>query len=199
MIVVDAMGKSCPIPVIEAKKAMSALPVSGGTVLVKVDNSIACQNLDRLATGLGAQCSTVQRSDTAYEVTITVGEQPEGAPAPTAPQPAADFVVAVGSDQMGSGSEELGRILLKGFVYAVSELDQLPGCVLFYNGGAHLTNRDSTCLADLKKLQEKGVAIYTCGTCVDYYGIKDQVAVGEITNMYGIVTAMAAASRLISL
>ena len=106
-------------------------------------------------------------------------------------------VVAVGSDRMGEGSEELGRILIKSFIFALTQLDDLPDKILFYNGGAKLTVEGSESLEDLKVLEEQGVEIMTCGTCLDYYGIKDRLAIGGVTNMYSIVETLQNAMSVI--
>lgn len=106
-------------------------------------------------------------------------------------------VVAVGSDRMGSGSDELGRILMKSFLFAVTQLDILPDKILFYNGGAKLTVEGSESLEDLKGLEKQGVEIITCGTCLDYYGIKEKLAVGSVTNMYSIVETLQGAVSVI--
>ena len=98
---------------------------------------------------------------------------------------------------MGSGNDELGKVLIKGFIFAVTQLDTLPKTMLFYNGGATLTTEDSDSLEDLKSLEAQGVEIMTCGTCLDYYGLKDKLAVGTVTNMYSIVETMANAGRIV--
>ena len=109
----------------------------------------------------------------------------------------AGLVVAVASDVMGQGSDELGATLMKGFLFALGQLPQLPGTVLFYNGGATLTTEGSDSLEDLKSLEAMGVEIMTCGTCLDYYGLKEKLAVGSVTNMYSIVETLAGASKII--
>lgn len=97
------------------------------------------------------------------------------------------IVAVVSADHMGEGNDELGRALIKGFLFAMTMQEELPSTILFYNGGAHLTCQGSDSLEDLKSLQERGVEILTCGTCLDFYGLKDQLAVGSVTNMYDIV------------
>ena len=99
--------------------------------------------------------------------------------------------------RMGSGNDELGKVLIKGFIFAVTQLDTLPKTMLFYNGGATLTTEGSDSLEDLKSLEAQGVEIMTCGTCLDYYGLKDKLAVGTVTNMYSIVETMAKAGRIV--
>ena len=98
---------------------------------------------------------------------------------------------------MGEGNDELGKVLMKGFIFAMTQLEELPKTMLFYNGGATLTTENSESLADLKLLEEQGVEILTCGTCLDYYGLKDKLCVGTVTNMYAIVETMNQADKLI--
>lgn len=87
--------------------------------------------------------------------------------------------------------------MIKGFIFAVTQLDKLPKTMLFYNGGATLTAEDSDSLEDLRSLEAQGVEIMTCGTCLDYYGLKEKLAVGTVTNMYSIVETMANAGKII--
>lgn len=106
-------------------------------------------------------------------------------------------VVALGSDYMGAGSEELGRVLMKGFIYALSGLDVLPDTVLLYNSGAKLSTEGSESVEDLKNLEAQGVRILTCGTCINFYGLPERPAVGTVTNMYSIVETMMQAEKLV--
>ena len=106
-------------------------------------------------------------------------------------------MVAVTSDAMGHGSDELGKNLMKGFLYALSQLDELPKTILFYNGGARLTTEGSLSLEDLKSMEAQGVQIMTCGTCLNYYGLTEKLAVGSVTNMYSIVETLAKADKII--
>ena len=106
-------------------------------------------------------------------------------------------VVAIASDHMGHGNEELGKILMKSFIFALTQLEELPKTILFYNGGATLTTEGSQSLEDLKTLEAQGVEILTCGTCLDYYGIKDKLAVGTVSNMYTIVEKLNNADKII--
>ena len=108
-----------------------------------------------------------------------------------------DTIAVISSDRMGEGNDELGKVLMKGFIYALSQLEKLPETILFYNGGATITCEGSESLADLKSMEEQGVKIFTCGTCLDYFGLKEKLAVGTVTNMYAIVETMASAGRVI--
>ena len=106
-------------------------------------------------------------------------------------------LVVFSSDQMGDGSEELGRILIKGFVYALTQLEELPEAVICYNGGAKLSCDGSLALEDLKTLEAEGVEILTCGTCLNYYGLTEKLGVGSVTNMYAIAERMTGAYRIV--
>ena len=113
------------------------------------------------------------------------------------PDSRGELLVAVDTDVMGRGSEELGRTLMKGFLFAVSQLPQLPKTMLFYNGGARLTTVGSASLEDLKSMEAQGVEILTCGTCLNHYGLTEQLAVGSVTNMYTIVEKLAGAGEVV--
>ena len=192
MITVNAMGDNCPIPVIKTKKAMAAL-TGPETIEVLVDNEIAVQNVTKMASSSGGKVTSEKLGDAEYKVTIEM----EGAPAADGAEARDNTVVVVSSDRMGSGNDELGKVLIKGFIFAVTQLDTLPKTMLFYNGGATLTTEGSDSLEDLKSLEAQGVEIMTCGTCLDYYGLKDKLAVGTVTNMYSIVETMAKAGRIV--
>ena len=199
MVTVNAMGDNCPIPVIKTKKAMQAL-TGPETIEVLVDNEIAVQNVTKMASSAGGAVSSEKLGDAQFKITI----QMEGAAAQDAaedvvcaPDARDNTVVVVSSDRMGIGNDELGKVLMKGFIFAVTQLDTLPKTMLFYNGGATLTTEGSDSLEDLKSLEAQGVEIMTCGTCLDYYGLKEKLAVGSVTNMYSIVETMAKAGKII--
>lgn len=200
MITVNAMGDNCPIPVIKTKKAMQAL-IGPETIEVLVDNEIAVQNVTKMASSSGGKVTSEKLGEKEYKVTIEM----EGAPAAAAeeegetcmPDRRNNTVVVVSSDRMGTGNDDLGKVLIKGFIFAVTQLDTLPKTMLFYNGGATLTCEGSDSLEDLKSLEAQGVQIMTCGTCLDYYGLKEKLAVGTVTNMYSIVETIAGASNII--
>ena len=200
MITVNAMGDSCPIPVIKTKKAMQAL-TGPETIEVLVDNEIAVQNVTKMASSSGGKVTSEKLGEKEYKVTIAMGgaavtadDAEETACVPDARD---NMVVVVNSDRMGSGNDELGKVLIKGFIYAVTQLDPLPKKMLFYNGGATLTTEGSDSIEDLKSLEAQGVEILTCGTCLDYYHLKDKLVVGGVTNMYSIVESMAEAGKII--
>ena len=96
---------------------------------------------------------------------------------------------------MGSGDDELGAVLMKGFIYALSQQDELPKTILFYNGGAKLTCEEAPTLEDL--LEANGVEILTCGTCLNHYGLTEKLKVGGVTNMYVIAEKMMQADLIV--
>lgn len=205
MIQVNALGDACPIPVVKTKKAIEQLQGSG-VVETLVDNEIAVQNLTKMANQKGYKVSSRKLADRQYQVVMEIGEAgdaevaPEtGVSEPEACMPDArdNTVVVISSATMGEGDPELGRILMKGFLYALTQLDTLPKTLLFYNGGAFLTCEASASLEDLKSLEAQGVQILTCGTCLNHYGLTEKLKVGEVTNMYVIAETMAGASKII--
>ena len=204
MIQVNALGDACPIPVVKTKNAIKELGGSG-VVESLLDNEIAVQNLTKMANQKGYKVSSKKLSDRQYQVTMEIGEN--GADKQTAPTEAEsetcipdareNTVVVIASATMGEGDPELGRLLMKGYIYALTQLDTLPKTLLFYNGGAALTCEGSASLEDLKSLEAQGVQILTCGTCLNYYGLTDSLKVGEVTNMYVIAETMAGAAKIV--
>ena len=198
--IVDARGLMCPQPVIKAKAALKDM--RSGTLKILVDNEIAVQNVMKLGNFSGLSPSSEKKADKEFEILFHVnGEAPDLTKAQEedcAPESRRKGLVAVlASDQMGSGNEELGRLLMKGFVYALTQLEELPETILLYNGGAKMSVEGSQSLEDLKSLEARGVEILTCGTCLNYYELGDKLRVGSVTNMYEIVEKLAAAGTVI--
>ena len=199
MLNVDARGDACPLPVVKAKKAISELK-GAGQVEVLVDNEIAVQNLTKMAQQKNYQYSAEKLAEREYHVLFTIGETMGAAAEETpacAPDTRTDTVVAIASDRMGVGADELGKTLLKAFVFALTQQDQLPKTILFYNGGASRTWEGSPMLDDLKALEAQGVEIMTCGTCLNFYGLTEKLAVGSVTNMYTIVEKLTQAGSVV--
>ncbi len=194
--IVDARGMACPIPVVKASQALAQM--SEGVLEVHVDNSVAVENLKRMALQKGLAVKAEQVEDSHYIITIPVtGAVDATMPDISCVACASNVVVAVDTDIMGRGNDELGTVLIKGFLFAVSRLDTLPKTVLFYNGGAKLTVEGSASLDDLRAMEEQGVEILTCGTCLNYYGLTDKLAVGGVTDMYTIVERLSHAEKVI--
>ena len=191
MLTVNAIGDACPITVVKTKKAIEAL-TADETVVVLVDNETALQNVTKAARTMGFEVQQETVSDKEFKITIQVVK---GVAAPAEEAPAAcccegykkNYVVAVSSDKMGEGSEELGKVLIKAFFFALTQQDELPGTIIFYNGGVKLSTEGSPVLEDLKNLAAQGVEVISCGTCLNFYQLSEKLAVGEVSNMYDIV------------
>ena len=196
--VVNAIGEQCPIPVVKALKALQEIR-EAGTLEVHVDNAIAVQNVQRMAAGKNLEATSEKIDDAHYVIRIAVTGPvaADDAPVLCVPDARSNTVVAISSAYMGNGNDELGKVLMKGFIYALSQLETLPKSILFYNGGASITTEDSPSLEDLRSMEAQGVEILTCGTCLDYYGLKEKLAVGSVTNMYTIVDTLNKASKII--
>ena len=204
-IKVDAMGDQCPIPVIKTKKALKEITETT-LVEVHVDNEIAVQNLSKMAKQKNLEYKCEKLEEQHY--IIKINAEAEGvsiqqkAPAENDkeicyPDRKSNTVVVLSSNQMGNGSEELGQILMKGFIFALTELDELPSTVLLYNTGVKLSTEGSNSIEDLKTLQAQGVEILSCGTCLNYYDLTEKLQVGDVTNMYFILEKMAQADKII--
>lgn len=205
MIKVNALGDACPIPVVKTKNAIKELKGSG-EVETLVDNEIAVQNLTKMANQKGYQIFSEKIREGEFRVVMTVSSdipdeqaldlRPEE-PVTCLPDAGKNITVVISSDKMGEGSDELGKALLKGFIFALSQQDELPSVILLYNGGAIMSTEGSQALEDLRSMEARGVEILTCGTCLNHYGLTEKLAVGSVTNMYAIVEKMMQASMII--
>lgn len=196
MYKIDAIGKACPLPVIETKKALK----EHEAVETLVDNEIATQNLKKMADQLG-YIYQMEPVDDNYRVKISKGngetveiEEVEEAPETVTSE---NYIVVVDTNTMGRGSDDLGKNLLKMFIYSLTEQDILPKQIIFYNGGVSLVTEDSDSLEDLQALADQDVEIYACGACLNFFELTEKVAIGEITNMYRIVEMMRQAPKVV--
>lgn len=210
--IIDARGKLCPQPVIETKKAIQE---QGTPVITIVDDEIARQNVEKMAQqmGLYAESSEIEggfrvliqpiSTDVLSAVMADAGEaigQALQMMEPTPFPPEADrlpTVVVISSNCMGSGDDALGAALMKGFVYALTQLDQAPETILLYNSGAKLAVHGADTVQDLKVLEENGAEVLVCGTCLNHYGLTERLAVGSVTNMYAIADILMCAGKVI--
>ncbi|AEB07341.1 selenium metabolism protein YedF [Coriobacterium glomerans PW2] len=191
MVVVNAMGEVCPVPVVMTLKAAAKLS-DGGTIETRVDNEVAVQNLMKMAQQKGYVVSSERIGDKEHRVKITIParsghDQNEEAVDTREGSGHRGIVAVISAGHMGSGDDKLGAILLKGFIYALSQQAKQIDAVLLYNGGVKLACSGSDSIEDLKALEDRGCAILSCGTCLDCYGLTAAVEVGGITNMYEIV------------
>ena len=196
--ILDARGMACPLPVVNAKKAAEGLH-SGDTLIVRVDNEIAVQNLQRFAQHMGFAANGEKGNDSEFAVTMRIGGEAKAEPEIACAMDARKkgMLVVLSANTMGTGEEKLGKALMKAFVFALTKQDVLPETILCYNTGAYLTTDGADTLEDLKLLESEGVTVLTCGTCLDFYGLKEKLAVGGVTNMYDIVERMESAQTIV--
>ena len=199
--IIDCKGMACPLPVVNAKKAAEELN-AGDVLTVLVDNEIAVQNLTRFAEHKGFGVSAEKKADREYAVVMrlsgaTAADTREEEVACVMDSRRKGMLVVLSGNTMGTGDAKLGTSLMKAFVFALTKQDQLPDTILCYNTGAYLTCEGADTLEDLKLMESEGVTVLTCGTCLDFYGLKEKLAVGGVTNMYDIVERMENAAQII--
>ncbi len=196
MLELDYRGHACPYPVIETRKQILANVADKLTVLV--DDDVCRDNVTRLAEKMGYQTIAVAIPDGyRMELTPSAGQAEAASPAPQTAATGAT-VIYCGSDRMGSGDDDFGRVLLKNFLMTQLEIDPLPAAILFVNSAVHLVCSGSEVLDTLQALKTAGVDIASCGLCLEFYNRKDQLKVGRITNMLDIVDIQHQAGRVIS-
>ena len=199
--IIDCKGMACPLPVVNPKKAAEKLG-TGDLLTVLVDNEIAVQNLTRFAEHKSFVVSAEKKGDKEYAVIMNISgaaaeETKDEEVACVMDSRRKGMLVVLSANVMGTGDTKLGTSLMKAFVFALTKQDQLPDTILCYNTGAYLTCEGADTLEDLKLLESEGVTILTCGTCLDFYGLKEKLAVGGVTNMYDIVERMENAAQII--
>lgn len=189
MVKVDAIGQVCPVPIIMTKNALK--DIEEGQIEVSVDNKISLENLQKMSKEMGYDY-TVEESGDIFK--IVINKMRESIELRESEE---NTIVVIDSLHMGKGDVELGRILMKGFIYTLSEMEELPKTILFYNEGVKLAIEGAESLQDLKSLEERGVEILSCGTCLNFYGITEKLRVGSVTNMYTILERQMKATRVI--
>lgn len=205
---IDARGQACPGPVILLKRALE----KGESALfdVIVDNEAARENVSRFAIKKG--CTVVASQGAVPDIHVTVASPREtsaeagdkhvlgpGATSAVTPSSRASelpLVVLIESDRLGVGNDELGALLLRGFLYALTEREDQPDAVILMNHGVFLAIEGSDSLANLRKLADMGVELLACGTCLEFLGVKDKLAVGRVSNMYEIADRLCQARVL---
>lgn len=197
MHIVDARGLSCPQPVILTRQALE----KGDEVTTIVSDQTALHNVTRMAEKAGYDVWSEQKEDGIY---VHIGDQcavsAEMAAVQAAKLVEGPLVLVVPGERMGRGpSDELGDILVRAFFHTLGEVEPLPETIVFFNSGVKLAVKDSPVLDDLRALQERGIEILVCGTCLGYFELKDKLAVGEVSNMYTIAETMLKAGKVVSL
>jgi len=196
-IFIDMIGKTCPIPVIETKKIIKELNGEEAAIKIKVDNDIARQNIIKMTDKFKYPSFFEKLDDGNILVTVEVLKN-SSAEKLNAKSENDNFVVLIGANTMGRGDDELGAVLMKAYIFSLTELDNLPKEVLFINSGVFLTCEGSAALDDIQNLVNKNVTIKSCGACLNFYNMTEKLKIGEITNMYDISSAMANTGKVIN-
>ncbi len=190
VVEVDVRGLPCPRPVVETKKALER--IEEGRVIVLVDNSESRQNVERLAQSQGCTVNISER-DGVYCLDINKGHK-------SGDKKESDTdVVLISSERLGTGDARLGEILMKAFLNTLWDTEPKPAKLLFINDGVKLTTEGSEVLDALRLLEKKGVEIFSCGTCLEYYQLKEKLEVGLVTNMYDTVVSLLCAGKVIKI
>ena len=178
---IDARGLDCPAPVVKTKKALENYQ----EVTTIVDNQIAAKNVSKM--GKKMNCNVEIREDNA-DFKVVLSRNDDNVNKKSSEEQGKVYFIK--NNKLGKGKEELGSILMKGFIYTLLDVDPLPKKIIFMNSGVKIPTNNEDAIESLKKLQEKGVNILACGTCLDYYGLEDKLAVGSISNMYEILDSL---------
>ncbi len=197
--IVNATGLACPQPVVLAKQAIEATE----HVRVIVDNDTALENIKRMGTKLGCDVKVEKKNGSTFEIDLkrkagAIVSKDDFDPSCGTAAPAGPFVIVCNEDKMGRGNDELGSVLIRAFLHTIAEQTQKPDVMIFYNTGVKLTLLGSEVLDDLKALASSGVEILVCGTCLNYFEVKDKLGVGVVSNMYDIAGMMSKAGRLLT-
>jgi len=197
--IVNATGLACPQPVVLAKQAIEA----SEHVRVIVDNDTALENVKRMGTKLGCDVKTEKKNDGTFEIDLkrkagAIVSKDDFDPSCSTTTLSGPFVIVCSEDKMGRGNDELGAVLIRAFMHTIAGQAEKPDVMIFYNTGVKLALQESEVLDDLKELAAEGVEMLVCGTCLNYFEVKDRLGVGVVSNMYDIVGTMSKAGRLIN-
>lgn len=198
MKTVDCRGMACPQPVMETKKVLDRSQEKEITVLV--DNPTSRENVSRFATSQGFQVSVhEEKGHTAITILRKEGVKEEKKPA--LPQAAieGEMVFFIDSDGLGRGSEELGGILMRAFLHTLGEADVKPQKIILVNSGVKLACEGAPALEDLQLISSQGVEILACGTCLNYFELKEKLRAGRVSNMYEILDALSRAGKTVKI
>lgn len=201
--IVDARGEICPRPLIMTKKTLTEIK-AGEAFVVIVDNSAARENVERFLKDNAQTVSVEQKGNDYY---LTVGKQGEElshskaeeyCPVVTHKHDRDGHVISISNNHMGQGPEDLTALLIQGFVNTIKEVSPHPRAIVLYTSGVHLALEDSPVLHSLKELENMGIKILVCGTCLNFFEVKEKLAVGQVSNMYTILETLTYASHVVS-
>lgn len=187
----DVRGMACPLPVVSVKRALES---AQGELQVLLDGGAPRENVKRFAEGRGYQVQE-EPVEGGFSLTISGARKKQAAAA----ERAGAAVMLIGSDRLGDGPEELGRLLMKNFIITLMDLSELPDRMLFINTGVLLTAAGSEVIEALEALGNRGVEVLSCGVCLDFFKKKETLAAGAVTNMFTIAESMLQARSVVRL
>lgn len=195
MQTLDARGLACPQPVVLARRAMA----ENEPCRILVDNEVAVANVTRMAKSAGWQTEVRQRESALHEIDLFPGsgQLETRAREPSARETGGSIVILLASDRIGEGEPELGSLLMRAFLHSLAEVQPRPDHLICMNAGVRLATEESPVRDDLVSLADGGTEVWLCGTCLDYYGLKDQVRVGTVSNMYSLAELLLNANRVV--
>ncbi len=199
---VDTRGLACPQPVIMTKMALD----TDEHIIVIVDNPAARENVCRLAKSKGCELKVEEKPDGIYisifsdDSKVKEAESPAGIDDPVgdADRKTGPLVVTIQENRMGRGNDELGYVLIKSFLHTLGEVRPSPDVMIFFNTGVKLCVKGSDVVDDLKHLQETGIKILVCGTCLNFFGLMNDLEAGMISNMYDISETLLSAGKIVT-
>jgi selenium metabolism protein YedF len=185
----DVRGLNCPLPVVRTKKALESM--EEGDLTVVIERPEGCQNVQRFAESQKCKVTVDEKDGLFY---IHIHKKKKGK---SALLKQSGDVVFITTDRLGTGTKQLGEILMKAFLNTLWDAESKPAKLIFMNDGVKLTTEGSDVLESLRLLDKAGVKIFSCGTCLDYYHLKDKLKVGLVTNMYDTVESLLSAGKII--
>lgn len=202
MKIVDTKGQLCPAPLIATKRALKETLI-GESFIVLTDNQTSFTNVSRF---LKDNCTPFTSNEKDGIWTMTVTKTKGELSKPNVEEfcevevphfQKGDFVIAISSDKMGEGDAVLGTLLMTNFIKAVHDLDILPSKMVFYNRGVFLGKKESSVIEQLKDLERMGVTLFLCGTCINHYSLKEEITIGNVSNMFEIAQIMSSAGKVV--
>lgn len=192
--IVDTRGLNCPQPVILTRQALIDSEVD--EVVTIVDNETALENVSKLANSLRLTANVDEKGGQFY---ISILKDEILNDVNIAQSSHANVVVLITSNVLGSGDDALGGILMKSFMYTLTQMEGTFQVLIFMNSGVLLPTEGSEVLEYIKSLEERHIEVLSCGTCLDFYHLSDKLRVGSVTNMFTITEKIMEAQRLITL
>ncbi|QSX05197.1 sulfurtransferase-like selenium metabolism protein YedF [Sedimentibacter sp. zth1] len=197
MKIINAEKLNCPQPLILTKNALE----EENNIQIIVDNEIASQNIIKFCKKMNFKFN-IEEKENKFYINITKENNNTKCDVENKTNSKIDInnkVYFIESDKLGSGSDELGKLLMKGFIYTITQVKPYPEHIIFLNSGVKIACENSDSIDDLNKLIQCGTKIVSCGTCLDYYQLTKKLKVGEISNMYDIVEIISSSNDVITI